>query len=178
MLQGVPALLEFGGGAFAECTDASDQPVCGSCVHVRGPLGLALGVPDWDVDPDPGTDITLFREGGQAVGGGLVQRGETWVQAAVMSGALPGSVSETHNGVAVRRVLPGTSHPHATEDDLCGLLTHDGFTQLRVDYFAEETSLGTDVFQRLAGTDFSLARSFLRGDCGECRSMAPTGLAQ
>lgn len=40
VLQSAPALLEFGGGAFAECTDASDQSVCGSRVHVQSMLGL------------------------------------------------------------------------------------------------------------------------------------------
>lgn len=50
MLQGAPALFEFGGGAFSECTDASDQAVRGSRVRVQGLLGLALRAPDWDED--------------------------------------------------------------------------------------------------------------------------------
>lgn len=68
MLQGAPALFEFGGGAFAEGSDASDQVVRGSRVRVQGLLGAALRAADRGEDADPGADVALVGEGGQAVG--------------------------------------------------------------------------------------------------------------
>jgi hypothetical protein len=43
MLQGAPALFEFGGGGFAQGADVSDQGVRCAGVGVQGLLGLALG---------------------------------------------------------------------------------------------------------------------------------------
>jgi hypothetical protein len=43
MLQGAPALFEFGGGGFTQGADVSDQGVRCAGVGVQGLLGLALG---------------------------------------------------------------------------------------------------------------------------------------
>ena len=76
MLQGSPTLLELGGSPFPEGTHAPDQDVSGSGVRVQGLFGAALGAPDRDEDADPGADVALVGEGGQALGRGLVQGGQ------------------------------------------------------------------------------------------------------
>lgn len=59
MLQGAPALLEFGCGAFAERANASDQVVRGACVGVQGLFGPAFRAPDGDEDADAGAHVAL-----------------------------------------------------------------------------------------------------------------------
>ncbi|MCP3770707.1 hypothetical protein NLY10_29235 [Streptomyces sp. MAR25Y5] len=76
MLQSPPALLELGGGAFSERADASDQAVRGSSIGMQGLLRLSLRAADRDEDADAGADVALVGQGGQAVGCGLVQRGQ------------------------------------------------------------------------------------------------------
>ncbi|WP_198679181.1 hypothetical protein [Thermomonospora amylolytica] len=46
VLQGASTLPEFGGGAFSEGADASDQVVRGACVGMQGLSGAALRPPD------------------------------------------------------------------------------------------------------------------------------------
>lgn len=69
MLQGAPALLEFGGGAFAEGSEASEQGVGGAGIDVECLLGAALRATGGDEDADASAYIAFVREGGQAVGG-------------------------------------------------------------------------------------------------------------
>jgi hypothetical protein len=65
VLQGPPAVLEFGCSAFAEGADASDQAVGGSRDRVQVLLGPDFGTADRDEDTDPGADVALpGREGG------------------------------------------------------------------------------------------------------------------
>jgi hypothetical protein len=75
MLQGAPALFEFGGGASPQGADVSDQGVRCAGVGVQGLLGLALGTADGDPDTDARTDIALVRQSRHSLGGCLVRRG-------------------------------------------------------------------------------------------------------
>lgn len=75
-LQRAPALLEFGGCAFAEGAEVSDQGVRGAGVGVEGFFRLSFRAADRDADADAGADVALVGQGRQSVGGCLVQRGQ------------------------------------------------------------------------------------------------------
>src|SRR4051812_16292136 len=64
VLEGAPALFEFGCGTFSEGADGSDQVVRGARVRMQGLLGAALGAPDRDKDADAGADVALVGECG------------------------------------------------------------------------------------------------------------------
>jgi hypothetical protein len=76
VLEGAPALFEFGCGGFTEGAQVSDQGVRGAGVRVQGLFGLAFGAADRDVDADAGADVALVGQGGQAACGCLVEGGQ------------------------------------------------------------------------------------------------------
>jgi hypothetical protein len=63
VLERAPAFFEFGGGAFAEGAQVSDQGVRGAGIRVEGLFGFALGAADGDVDADAGADVALVGVG-------------------------------------------------------------------------------------------------------------------
>lgn len=89
-------------------------------VDVERQLRAAFRAADWDEDAGARADAALVRQCGQALCGGLVQRGQHVAAGAVMSGTEPGSTSETHSGVPSGADRNCTLPPNA----LCFRLDH------------------------------------------------------
>src|SRR5512135_2997951 len=76
VLERAPAFFQLGRSPFAQCPRSAQERVAGMSVGVKPQVGAAAWFLEGMVDADAGTLVAGIGEGGQAIGGRLVQRGQ------------------------------------------------------------------------------------------------------